>query len=382
MAKAILVANTDWYLYNFRLALARHLRDQGWEVVLISPAGRFAPLLQQAGFRWLEWNVGRQTLAPWTELNAAWRLLRLYQREGAALVHHFTIKPVLYGTLAARFLRIPVIVNSITGLGYVFLGQDLKARLLRRLVTLIYRLVFASPRCAAIFENDSDRRYFIEQGLIDAERTWLIEGVGIDVNYFTPLPEPDNGGEAGKPPVVVLPARMLWDKGVGTLVEAARQLKPRLTARFVLVGEPDPGNPASIEVETLRDWVDQGLVEWWGWQQDMRAVYSQSHIVTLPSFGEGVPTVLLEAAACARPIVTTNTPGCRDVVRDGVNGLTVQPNDPTALAEALERLITDPALRGRMGAAGRAFALDRYTSERINNATLAVYNSLPSSPAS
>jgi len=374
--KVILVANTDWYLYNFRLALARFLRGQGFEVLLLSPSGRYTSLLQQAGFRWIEWRVGRQTLAPWAEFSALLQLARLYRQEKPTLVHQHTIKPVLYGSLAARLAHVPAVVNSITGRGYVFVAEDRKARLLRRVVGPLYRLAFATPHCAVIFENNVDCQYFIRQGLLQAERARLIEGVGVDTERFAPAPEPDGA------PVVMLTARMLWDKGVGVLVEAARLLNKseppaKGKVRVVLVGNPDPGNPASINEAILRGWEAEGVVEWWGWQEDMSTVYPRGHIVTLPTvYGEGVPTALLEAAACGKPLVATDAPGCRDVVHHEKNGLLVPPNDPSALAAALRRLADDPELRGRMGAASRQLVLDKFTTEQVNTATLQVYESL------
>ena len=370
MPKVILAANTDWYLFNFRLSLARYLREQGLEVVLVSPPGRFTEHLHSSGFRWLPWQVGRQTLAPWTEARAFLALQRIYRQEKPQIVHHFTVKPVLYGSLAARWLHIPAVINSITGLGYVFVSQEGKARLLRVLVTAAYRTAFKHPNQAAIFENEADRQVFTRLGLLPEERTQLIEGVGVDAERFTPAPEPEGT------PLVVLSARMLWDKGVGTLVEAARLLQPRLPVRVALVGEPDPGNPANIDESRLRAWSDEGLVEWWGWQTDMPGVYARSTLVTLPSLGEGVPTALLEAAACGRAIVATDVPGCREVVKHGLNGLLVPAQDPQALAEALYQLLTDPVLRGRMGAAGRQMVLDKFTTARVNPATFDVYRSL------
>jgi glycosyltransferase involved in cell wall biosynthesis len=365
--KIILVANTDWYLFNFRTSLARFLREQDFEVVLVSPTGKFAPQLQNSGFRWIPWQVGRQSLSPWKELTSFIKLVQIYQKEKPDLVHHFTIKPVLYGSLAAQITRVRGIVNAITGLGYVFLSHEAKARWIQRGVRLFYRQIFSRPHCAAIFENDTDRQRFIQDRLVPASQTWLIEGVGVDPEYYSPVPE-----QEGKP-LVILPARMLWDKGVGTLVEAARILYPQQKARVALVGEPDPGNPSNIDAATLESWVREGVVEWWGWQQDMRAVYQASHIVTLPSMGEGIPTALLEAASCARPIVASDTSGCRDVVLHGVNGLLVPRNDPPALAAALEQLVCDPELRGRMGRAGRQMVLERFTNVQINEKTLAVY---------
>jgi glycosyltransferase involved in cell wall biosynthesis len=370
MPKAILVANTDWYLYNFRRSLAQFLKERGFEVLLVSPSGPYAPRLKESGFRWLAWEVGRQTLAPGREFGAYLRLRQIYRQEQPDLVHHFTIKPVLYGTLAARRSGIQAIANSITGRGYVFMSSKPSARLLRTFVRLLYRQVLHCSNCAAIFENKTDLEFFTQQALIPAERAYLIQGVGVDVGHFVPLPEPKGN------PVVILPARMLWDKGVGVLVEAARLLHDKIQARFVLIGEPDPGNPANISQAILEGWVAEGVVEWWGWQQDMKAAYAASHIVTLPSMGEGVPTVLLEAAACARPIVTTDTPGCRDIVEEGVSGLIVPPNDPPALAAALYKLLIDPSLRGRMGDAGRQLVLQSYTQGQVNQANFEVYRSL------
>jgi glycosyltransferase involved in cell wall biosynthesis len=370
MAKVLLAANTDWYLYNFRLALAQSLQEQGYEVVLVSPPGKYAACLSESGFRWLPWKVGRQSISPTGELAAVLSLAQIYRQEKPQLVHHFTVKPVLYGSLAARLAHVPCVVNAITGLGYVFLQNEWKARWLRRLVKLLYRLALDRPHHVVIFENDNDRQFFVSQGLVQFSRTRLVEGVGVNTDHFIPIPE------QAPPPVIVLPARLLWDKGVGILVEAARLLKKKVDARVVLVGEPDPGNPANISSETIEKWVNEGIIEWWGWQNDMREVYASSHIVTLPSFGEGVPTALLEAAACARPIVTTNVSGCREVVHDGYNGFLVPARQAEPLADALERLVLDPDLRGRMGAAGRQLILKKYTSVRITRETEAVYHSL------
>jgi glycosyltransferase involved in cell wall biosynthesis len=372
MPKAILVANTDWYLYNFRSSLANFLKDNGFEVVLVSPSGPYVTRLQESGFRWLAWEVGRQTLSPWREYKAYRKLLQLYRIEKPDLSHHFTIKPVLYGTLAARRSAVKAIANSITGRGYVFLSNKASTQLMRLFVKYLYRQILKCHNCAAIFENEADLEFFTHQSLVPSERAFLIRGVGVNMDHFVPLPEPEGI------PVILLPARMLWDKGVGVLVEAARILRTRTSARFVLIGEPDPGNPANITRTVLERWVEEGIVEWWGWQQDMKAAYAASHIVTLPSMGEGVPTVLLEAAACARPIVTTDTPGCRDVVEDGVSGLIVPPNDPPALADALLKLLVDPDLRGRMGNAGRTLVLNGYTQEQVNQANFEVYLTLMS----
>ncbi|MDD5467925.1 MAG: glycosyltransferase family 4 protein [Anaerolineales bacterium] len=370
MNKVILAANTDWYLYNFRLSLARYLQEAGYEAVLVSPAGKYSPEFPKYGLRWVEWVVGRQTMSPWEEVPSFIQLARIYRQEKADLIHHHTIKSVLYGSLTARGLREENVVNSITGRGYVFLGRGARVRLLRNFVKNFYRKALNHPNFAAIFENDADRQYFIDQRFIAPQRTWLIPGVGVDPQRFQPFPEPEGA------PVIFLVGRLLWDKGVGVLVEAARILQARKRSfRVALVGEPDPGNPSSIETNILQAWVKEGIVEWWGWRPDMSTVYPQCHIVAAPTmYGEGVPTVVLEASACGRPVVTTDMPGCRDVVIHQASGLIVPPEDAEALAEALDRLIRDKELRLKMGAEGRRLVLDRFTTRHINAATLEVYH--------
>lgn len=371
MLKVLFVANTSWFLYNFRLSFAQELRDQGAEVVLCAPRDRFTALLEQAGFRWLELRLGRQTLLPWQEIASISQLVRIYRREAPDLVHHLTIKPVIYGTLAARWAGVPAVVNGITGRGYAFLGKGIRARLLQPVATMLYRLAFAHPNHAAVFENEVDRADFLERRLIHARRAHLIEGAGVDTDQFHP---PDDEGTPSETPLVVMPARMLWDKGAGVVVEAARKLKPRLSLRVALVGEPDPGNPASIDRSILEAWHAEGAVEWWGWQEDMAAIYRQCDIVTLPTtYGEGVPTALMEAAASGRPIVASDSPGCRAVVIPGRTGLLVPPDDPDALAEALETLARDPDMRAAMGKAARALALQRFTRDKVNAERLTVY---------
>ncbi len=365
--KIILIANTDWYLYNFRLSLAKFLREEGFDVVLVSPSGKFVPKIQAEGFRWVQWNVGRQSINPFYEINALLNLVSIYREEKPSLIHLHTIKAVLYGSVAAWLAGIPAVVRSITGRGYVFLGEDIKARILRPIVKSIYRFSLHFPKGITIFENETDRAYFVQEKLVDFEDTTLIKGVGVDTDYYVQMPEPEGV------PVIVLASRMLWDKGVGDFVEAARLLKGEVDARYVLVGEPDEGNPANIEQSILEAWEREGIVEWHGWQDDMRAVFSSSHIVVLPSFGEGVPTVLLEAAACGRPIIATDVPGCRDVVQNNENGLLVPVRNPTALSVALKELVQSSTRRQEMGAKSRILAEKEFSITKVALETLDIY---------
>ena len=368
--KILLVSNTDWYLFRFRLSLARYLRAQGEDVVLVSPSGSYAEQIQADGFRWLAWEVGRKSVNPFGELSAMAGLVKIYRAEKPDLVHLHTIKPVLYGSLAARLLGRPAVLRSITGRGYVFLSADAKARALRPLVKAIYRLALGG-RGTTVFENQNDRQYFVDEGIVTTQHSRVIAGVGVDMDYFLPQPEPTGI------PVIVLASRMLWDKGVGDFVDAARLLRGRgVDSHFVLVGQPDAGNPASISVAQLEKWNAEGVVTWRGFQSDMRAVFAGSHIVALPSFGEGLPTVLLEAASSGRPIVTTDVSGCRDVVSDGANGLVVAPRDPSALADALQRLIGDSEARRVMGQAGRELVAAKFSNAIVHRETYQAYREL------
>jgi glycosyltransferase involved in cell wall biosynthesis len=366
--KILLFANTDWYLYNFRLALAQALRDRGDEVVLVSPDGIYASRLQELGFRWVCFPMVRSGLNPLVEISTIVRLLKLFRKEKPVLVHNFTVKCVLYGSLACRLLGIRAVVNSVTGLGYVFMEGGRTRRWIRRFIMKFYRLVMR--RTWVIFQNPDDRSIFLENNLVIPEKVSLIRGSGVDNQRFRPQPEPDGI------PVVILPARLLWDKGVGEFVEAARRVQTDgLHARFVLVGDSDPENPAAVPVAQVREWEKEGVIEWWGWREDMNEVYAQAHIICLPSYREGLPKTLIEAAACGRPIITSDVPGCREIVRTGENGLLVPTHDIAALAAALKLLIQDPNMRHALGFCGRKIAEEEFSMELILAQTLNAYHS-------
>lgn len=369
--KIIIAANSDWYLYNFRLSLAKALRRCGWQVVLASPNGPYVSRLLEEGLVWREIPLSRSGMRPHEELHTLISLLRLYREESPILVHHHTMKLIVYGTLAARAARVPLLINSVSGLGYLFSSERLSLGALREVIKRIYRIASARDGIHLIFEHEGDRDYFLQSGLVRAEHTSLIPGVGVDLTRYSPSPEP-NGR-----PLVILASRMLWDKGVGEFVEAARQLIDKgVSARFALVGDPDPGNPSSIPPTQLQLWANQGIVEWWGHRTDMASVFRNCHVVTLPSKSEGVPTVLLEAAASGRPIVASNIPGCREAVLDRISGLLIPVADSGALSNAIESLLLVPETRRKMGNNGRIWVEDRFDQDVLNDRIVSVYETL------
>ena len=364
--KAILFANTDWYLYNFRLAYAEFLQKQGWEVVFISPDGEHVSKLIEAGFRHIPFEFSRKGINPLKENETIQRIKSLYEAEKPDLVHHFTIKCVIYGSLAAKESGIKAIVNSITGLGYMFLSNKPHVRVIREIVKHLYKK--ALPETQVIFENPDDRDLFIQMELVPEENTNIVLGTGIDTDRFVPEPPPNSV------PLTILPARMIWDKGIREFVEAARMIhESGVKARFALIGNNDIGNPTCIPFDQLSQWQKEGNVEWWGWQDDVPTVISMCHIVCLPSYREGLPKILIEAAACGRPIITSDVPGCREVVKEGVNGYLVPAKNASALKDALLRLINDPEGRLEMGKASREFAVNKFSNEIINDNIYSVY---------
>jgi glycosyltransferase involved in cell wall biosynthesis len=369
--KILLVANTDWYLYNFRRGLALSLRRQGHEVLLVSPAGPYAQKLIELGLRWQAVPISRSGLNPIKEIQSIFWLKRLICEEKIEIVHGFTIKGAVYSSIAASWAGVSARVCSIDGLGYVFASSDLKARILRPIVQALFKLALHGDGTRLILQNKDDVSLFVNRRLSNAEHTRLILGAGVDCRRFV------RGGERveGQPLRVLLAARLLWKKGIAEYIEMARTLKAQgRNIEFILAGSPDLGNPDSVPEELVKAWVEEGLISWLGHVPDIAEVLSTVHVVTLPSaYREGLPTSLTEAAACGLPLVTTDNPGCREVVTHEVDGLMIPINDGKALAEAIARLADDPALANRLGAAARHKALTQFDEQIVIEKTEGVY---------
>jgi glycosyltransferase involved in cell wall biosynthesis len=366
--KLLYLVSEDWYFVSHRLALARAAREAGFDVVVATRTAGHADPIRDAGLRLEPITFFRSGLAPLGEAGTLLELVRLYRRERPDIVHHVALKPVIYGSLAARTAGVKGVVNALMGLGYVFSSQDLKARVLRPLVRAALEQALKGARARVIVQNRDDFDELVRQGIAGAEDLRLIRGSGVDPSQFDPQ------HPAAGDPIVVLPARMLRDKGVIEFAEAAEFLKSRgARARFVLCGEPDPLNPASLGQDEIDALVHRGAVEYWGWRKNMGDVWKSAQIVCLPSYREGLPKALLEAAASGLPIVATDVPGCREIVRHGENGWLVPARDAGALAAALAEAIADPARRARYGARGRRMVEDEFALARVIGETLAVY---------
>ena len=378
MSKIILFANTDWYLYNFRRSLALALQAAGHEVLLVSPPGDYGAHFHELGLRWTPLPaMDRRSLNPLREIRALAELVALFRRERPHLVHNFTIKCAVYGSLAGMLAGVPARINAVAGLGYVFASSDRRARLLRPLVRALMRFALRGRRARLILQNRDDARMFLDHRLIDEARVRVIAGSGVDCVRFVPQTRPRND-----PPRVLLAARLLWEKGLAEYVEASRSLRAQgRRVRFLLAGASDPGNPAAVPEATVRGWADEGAIEWIGHVDDMPALFASSDIFVLPSYyREGLPKSLIEAAACALPLITTDMPGCRDVVTDGVDGLIVPPANADALCTAIARLLDAPELARTLGLAARARALAEFDERIVIRRTLETYGEVLHDP--
>ena len=369
--KLIFFVTEDWYFCSHRLPLALAAQQSGYDVTVVTRVNRHEELIRSHGLKLIPIELSRRSLNPLKELGVIRQLLHIYREQKPDIVHHVSLKPVLYGSLAARLTRVPAVVNALTGLGFLFLSERSLARMLRPLVEVAFRILLNRPNIRVILQNPDDLSLLTGRGVLEPKYAVLIRGSGVDTTLFHSTSEPDGV------PLVILASRMLWDKGIKEFVEAARRLKRLgVSVRFALVGEGDPENPASISHGQLANWHDEGAIEWWGQCKDMQQVFSESHIVCLPSYGEGLPKVLIEAAACSRAIVATDVPGCREIVRDGENGLLVPVGDVNALVSALQRLLEDSPLRNRMGKCGRTMVEADFSIEQVVQNTLMLYQRL------
>ena len=373
----VLAEALDQYFLLTRLGLGKALLAKGFRVAVLAGQTGHGPEISKLGFEFIELPAKPKGLNPMGELNILKTFLASYRRLRPDWIHHFTPRPIVYGSLAARLLGIPYI-NTITGLGYTFTEDSLtvRRRLTRFVGAKLFQVALGSPNCRTIVQNPDDYEFVESQSWTSNSQLNLIRSSGVDCQRFIYKPELQSDKVR-----VVMPGRILWDKGVAEFVEACRWLQAQKQAgnspeiQMVLVGEPDPKHPTSVPPEQLTGWVNEGLLEWAGFQSDMVEVFSQCQIVVLPSYREGFPKALLEAAACGRPLVGADVPGVREIVHHQKNGLRVPVKDGVALGKSILELAKSPALRSQMGLESRKLA-ESCSLESVVEQTFQVYASL------
>jgi glycosyltransferase involved in cell wall biosynthesis len=371
-------ANTDWYLYNFRLSTARRLKAEGHEVVMLSPPGEFGPRFAELGFRWVSLPImDRASLNPARELMTLRALARVLADECPDLLHNFTLKCAVYGSIAARMTQIPAIVNAVAGMGYVFTSNNTKARILRPVLKAMLRATLSRKRALLVLQNPDDARAFVDARLISQRRIRIIRSSGVDTVRFHPVwkkPPNDHGRLR-----VLMASRLLWEKGIQEFIDASSLLhNTGRDIEFLIAGTPDNGNPNSATAEQVRDWEKAGLVHWLGHVDDMPSLLNSVDVMALPSYyREGVPKCLIEGASCGLALITTDRPGCREVVsQDGVDGLRVKVRNAADLAAKITQLDDDRELLAQLGMSARQKALAIFDERRVIQRTIDVYEEL------
>lgn len=369
--KLMFVVNLDKFFMSHRLQIAQAALQHGFEVHVVTGLTSYMDKMRALGLIVHPLSLDRRSVGILSNGRTFFQILRVFMQVKPDVVHLVTIKPVLLGGFAARLAGVHGVVAAISGLGFVFTSYGIKARFRRWLVEGLYRLALGHNTLKVIFQNEDDRASLVKLSGLSRKKTTLISGSGVDLDEYPVSPLPKST------PIVILAARLLIDKGVREFVEAAHLLKDhRSNARFVLVGNPDTGNPATITEDELSGWLSKGVIEHWGYHDDMPHVLSLSHIVVLPSYREGLPKILIEAAACGRPVITTNVPGCRDAIKENKTGLLVPLRDAEALAKAINRLLVDRNLCEEMGRAGRELAEQAFNVKHVVKQHLHIYNEL------
>ena len=371
MKKLLFIVNVDWFFVSHRLPIAIEAISQGHEVHIATTVTNKLNLLERSGLIVHNLDVRRGNVGI-SILSELWSFFSIIKDVRPDIVHLVTIKPVLLGGIAARLAGVPVLVSAVSGLGIVFSSNNLKYKFLRQALYPFYYLAFGHKNQKVIFQNNNDLRSLLNWRVVSTRKSILIHGSGVDLDAYSYLPE------SKEIPVISFAARLLIDKGVEVFVKASEILQKRkINARFWLIGEPDPGNINTVTEKQLRGWESAGLVELFGYREDISNLFSKSNIVTLPSFyGEGLPKVLIEAAACGRAVITTDHPGCRDAIELNKTGLLVPTRDPVGLADAISFLLKHSTLRNDMGRLGRKRAEDIFDVRQIVAEHIHIYEKL------
>jgi len=369
--KLLFFVTEDWYFFSHRIDLAREAKNAGYHVSVLTRVNQLGNKIRAEGFELIPLEINRGGVNPFQELKTLLKIREIYNKIKPDIVHHVALKPVIYGGLITLFNSKIKVVNLVAGFGSIFSSNKFKARLLRPLVVLLFKKIFIRKGSFVVVQNYEDRDFLVNELRIAPSFVSVIKGSGVDIKKFFPTKEPHGIVS------VALVSRLLWDKGIREFVEAVNILKERgLEFSALLVGEPDDHNMAAVGCSQLREWQHSGLVNCLGYVDDVPKLWKNTHIAVLPSYREGLPKSLIEAAACARPIVTTDTSGCKEVVKDNKNGLLVPVRNSVALANALAKLIVDAELRGKMGVESRQMVEKEFSNDKIIAKTLGLYQKL------
>ena len=369
MARILFVITEDWALISHRLHLIKAAISEGHEVALATHFSTHEDMLKRLGVTTFHWGLVRRSLNPFSEIVSIIKLKQIINCLQPDLVHAVAQKPVLYSGFIKRLGGKFGFVAALGGIGFIFTSPTVKAKLLRPFIGRALRFCLSGSKTRFILQNPDNVSLFERLGIVKKGATKLVRGSGVEIDQFVPSPIPEGV------PVIILPARMLWDKGVAEFIAAAKSLKEKnIDAEFVLVGDVDPHNPASVSQSQIDEWVSQNIVTQRKRQANMTAIYPETTITCLPSYHEGLPKVLLEAASCARPVVAFDVAGSREIVQDGKNGFLVPFRDQMQLEQALMTLITDKALSIRMGKAGRKLVEAEFSDRHINRQTFDIWN--------
>uniref|UniRef100_A0A7V1EIM6 Glycosyltransferase family 1 protein n=1 Tax=candidate division WOR-3 bacterium TaxID=2052148 RepID=A0A7V1EIM6_UNCW3 len=367
--RIILSANTTWYLYNFRLPLIKELLKRGYKVYILSPEDKYVGLLEKMNISHIDIKINRSGINPLEDILLLAKFVQIYKKYKPDIVQHFTVKPVIYGTIAARITNIRYIYNMITGLGYVFTAVSFKKRFVQFITRLMYKKVLKYST-HIFFQNKEDCNYFFKHKLVQLEKTSIVPGTGVDLEKFSPVVKNNR-----KEITFIFSGRLLWDKGVGDFVEAARRLKQKYkNIHFWVAGPVDLQNPRGIPPEQLNQWSREGIIKYLGMTDNIKQYLHNADVIVLPSYyREGIPLSLLEGAACGLPIITTDSYGCREVVIEGKNGYLVPIKNVDALVNAMGNFIENPELINEMGRASRKIAEEKFDSKKIVHMILQKY---------
>lgn len=355
--KLLLVANTAWSLYNFRLGLIKRLIADGFNVTVVCPFDNFSNKLESLGCEVVSFSLSAKGVSPIEDFFAFIRLFLLYKKCKPDLIIHYTIKPNIYGSIAAKLLSIPSLAVT-TGLGYTFINNNFVSKVAR----FLYKFSFKFP-FQVWFLNEDDKAVFVENKLVCARKAFVLDGEGVNVNYFSRIVNDRYDNKVR----FLLIARMLWDKGISEFVEAAKLIREsNPNAVFQLLGPCDSNNPSAIGEDTIDLWVNSGVVEYLGVTDDVRPYIAAADCVVLPSYREGIPRTMIEAAAMEKPLIVSNAPGCREVVLDNLNGFICDVRSAESLASCFDKFIyTTEEQRSLMGKSSRELAKAKFDEELI-----------------